>query len=163
MVRIILAFLCLAISVMGVGIGLPSIAYGGQIGDFAWYDLNRNGLQDAGEPGAPGVTVKLYSGSAGTILESIVVTNEAGYYTFIGLFPGDYYIEFIPPPGAAFTNPNVGTNDQVDSDAILHGIIGPITLDNTFSINNTIDAGIKKTVVPLTGTLLLLDELPPKN
>jgi len=29
------------------------------IGDFVWKDLNGNGVQDAGEPGLPGVTVTL--------------------------------------------------------------------------------------------------------
>ena len=30
----------------------------GAIGDFVWHDLNRNGLQDSGEPGIDGVTVR---------------------------------------------------------------------------------------------------------
>ncbi|MBK9151777.1 MAG: hypothetical protein IPM26_12630 [Saprospiraceae bacterium] len=34
------------------------------IGDFVWDDKNANGVQDAGEPGIPGLTVTL-SGTAG--------------------------------------------------------------------------------------------------
>jgi hypothetical protein len=33
------------------------------IGDLVWNDQNGNGLQDAGEPGIQGVTVKLYNGA----------------------------------------------------------------------------------------------------
>ncbi len=29
------------------------------IGDRVWFDTNRNGIQDAGETGVPGVTVTL--------------------------------------------------------------------------------------------------------
>ena len=35
----------------------------GQIGDFVWYDANRNGCQDANEPGIPNVKVELYRGT----------------------------------------------------------------------------------------------------
>src|SRR5207249_438602 len=31
----------------------------GALGDFVWYDINGNGIQDSGEPGVPGVTVQL--------------------------------------------------------------------------------------------------------
>ena len=33
-----------------------------EIGDYVWQDLNYNGLQDANEPGIPGVLVTLYDG-----------------------------------------------------------------------------------------------------
>jgi len=32
----------------------------GTIGDYVWHDLNRNGIQDSGEPGIDGVILKLY-------------------------------------------------------------------------------------------------------
>ncbi|MCB9296615.1 MAG: hypothetical protein H6559_26400 [Lewinellaceae bacterium] len=31
------------------------------IGDFVWQDTDGDGIQDAGEPGIPGVTVNLYA------------------------------------------------------------------------------------------------------
>ena len=33
------------------------------LGDFVWNDINKNGIQDAGEPGLPGVVVELYTQS----------------------------------------------------------------------------------------------------
>ncbi len=33
--------------------------YGNSIGDTVWLDVNGDGVQDAGEPGIPGVTVEL--------------------------------------------------------------------------------------------------------
>src|SRR5688572_22923782 len=38
----------------------------GAIGDFVWRDTNANGIQDAGEPGILGVTVRLVL-SGGTV------------------------------------------------------------------------------------------------
>ena len=32
----------------------------GALGDYVWHDLNANGVQDEGEPGINGVTVRLY-------------------------------------------------------------------------------------------------------
>ncbi len=48
------------------------------IGDFVWLDTNRDGIQQAGEPGVGGVTVVLndFTNTLST------VTNSSGYYLF---------------------------------------------------------------------------------
>ena len=61
------------------------------IGDFVWADTNRNGIQDAGEPGVNGVTVALWNvegdGQVGGDDDVLVGTTQtiAGRYGFSGL------------------------------------------------------------------------------
>ncbi|MBK9151774.1 MAG: carboxypeptidase regulatory-like domain-containing protein [Saprospiraceae bacterium] len=68
------------------------------IGDFVWDDKNANGVQDAGEPGIPGLTVTL-SGTAGdgTPVNLTTVTGPNGEYSFTGLKPGSYTVTFTKP------------------------------------------------------------------
>jgi hypothetical protein len=53
----------------------------GTLGDFVWHDLDRNGIQDAGEPGLSGVTVTLRQ-LADNSLIATTTTNANGYYQF---------------------------------------------------------------------------------
>lgn len=64
------------------------------LGDRVWNDVNKDGIQDAGEVGIPGVTVKLYNGQGELI--ATMLTGSNGEYSFNNLPPGDYYIEFVP-------------------------------------------------------------------
>jgi hypothetical protein len=73
---------------------------GGTIGDFVWNDTNGNGIQDTGESGLSGVTVKLYDGS-NTLLST--TTTDGGYYSFAGLSAGTYQVEFVAPSSYAFS------------------------------------------------------------
>ena len=85
------------------------------IGDFVWDDLNRDGLQDAGEPGVPGVVVRLYDGSGA--FQGSDVTDANGYYEFNGLFAQSYYLRFSNlPQYYIFTTQHVGAVDTIDSD-----------------------------------------------
>ncbi|MEN6644962.1 MAG: SdrD B-like domain-containing protein [Armatimonadia bacterium] len=59
----------------------------GKIGDTVWYDTNKNGVQNVGELGIPGVRVKLYRG---TTLIGTKTTGAAGHYLFTGLAAGNY-------------------------------------------------------------------------
>jgi len=84
------------------------------VGNRIWVDENRNGLQDTGEIGFPGVTVRLYS-ATGTLLQE-VQADDQGIYNFESLDPGDYFIEFVPPSSYVLTAQKVGSDDEVDSD-----------------------------------------------
>ncbi|RLC11727.1 MAG: hypothetical protein DRI57_18540, partial [Deltaproteobacteria bacterium] len=97
----------------------------GSIGDFVWYDENRNGIQDGSagspvsepvEPGIPGVQVTLYD-STGTRAIGTAITDGNGFYAFEGLPAGDYVAGFDPPPGYAFTLANQGDDIATDSNA----------------------------------------------
>ncbi len=56
----------------------------GKLGDFAWLDENGNGLQDAGEPGIPGLNVVLIQEGQQV---AAGVTDAYGYYLFDNVYP----------------------------------------------------------------------------
>ena len=94
---------------------LPELREVAAIGDTVWIDLDEDGIQDAGEPGFPDVTVNLYDCFDNFV--ATTTTDDNGYYLFSDLTPGDYYVEFIEPEGYDFTLQNQGADDAVDSDA----------------------------------------------
>src|SRR5262249_22728293 len=49
---------------------------GATVGDHVWMDLNGNGIQDAGEPGVPGVVVHLLDGQG--VLIAAATTDASG-------------------------------------------------------------------------------------
>ncbi len=51
-------------------------------------DVNRNGAYDLHEPGVPGFTIKL-----GGTRSRLRVTDDSGYYSFVGLPAGPYKVE----------------------------------------------------------------------
>ncbi|MGE5430073.1 MAG: SdrD B-like domain-containing protein [Syntrophomonadaceae bacterium] len=111
------------------------------LGDFVWNDTNHNGIQDAGEPGIPNVTVYLYACNTTNVLQSTTTASDGSYH-FTGLNPGSYYVQFVLPSGYTFTTPNAGA-DNVDSDAdpAAAGKTGCYTLV-AGETNNTVDAGM---------------------
>ena len=85
------------------------------LGDKVWEDTNANGIQDNGEAGVSGVTVKLFDCTGNLI--SIKTTDTNGNYLFGNLVPADYYVEFTLPAGYTFTTKDSGSDDAKDSDA----------------------------------------------
>ena len=94
------------------------------VGDYVWHDLDGDGLQGAGEPGVPGVTVYLLDDVGnrvddGTGADVSAVTDADGLYLFEDLPPGAYAVEFdlaTLPVGTVVTFQDVG-DDALDSDA----------------------------------------------
>jgi hypothetical protein len=88
------------------------------LGDYVWHDLDKDGIQDGGEPGVQNVTVELFDCSDDLVDSE--KTNSEGVYTFADLEPGCYYLHFVPPPGGySFTLQDQDTDDTLDSDADL--------------------------------------------
>jgi hypothetical protein len=92
----------------------------GRIGDYVWWDIDMDGIQDAGENGLEGVIVRLLDKDGdqlydpyGNKLETF--TDADGYYLFTGLPPADYIVEFVAPSGAGFSPQDAG-GESVDSD-----------------------------------------------
>ncbi|WP_241521923.1 SdrD B-like domain-containing protein [Staphylococcus delphini] len=84
-----------------------------QLGDKVWEDTNKNGIQDAGELGIPGVKVTLKD-SDGKVIEH-TETNANGKYVFDNLKNGIYTVDFETPEGYTASPQNQG-NDALDSD-----------------------------------------------
>ena len=78
------------------------------LGDYVWVDINKNGIQDPGEIGVPGVKVYLYKlSSCGAELTTplrTTTTDSNGKYDFSSLEPGIYKVRFELPYGYDFTN-----------------------------------------------------------
>jgi protocatechuate 3,4-dioxygenase beta subunit len=121
----------------------------GCIGDKVWFDANGNGIQDATETaGLTGITVQLKN-SAGAVIAT-TSTNASGNYQFCGLVAGTYRVVFPQSiSGAVVTGQNVGTDDNIDSDASqANGETGDIVLSAGGNITN-VDAGYCPTTLVL--------------
>ena len=120
---------------------------GASIGNFVWLDLDRDGMQDAGEPGLAGVTVLLLSPN-GTVLQS-TTTDANGQYLFSGLPAGSYQLVFVPPAGSTYTPSPAGqgADPTRDSDISIAGTTGLITVSAGES-RTDIDAGFSPGVLP---------------
>ncbi len=79
-----------------------------------WFDANTNGIQNAGETGVSNVAVRLYDGASNLV--ATTTNNAAGYYSFSGLQPGNYFLEFVSPSNYVFTLQDQGASDTNDSD-----------------------------------------------
>ncbi len=112
------------------------------IGNFVWLDANIDGIQ-AGETGVDGATVKLYKAGTTTPL-STTTTSGGGFYSFIDLLPGDYFVEVTPPTGYNITpaQDSSSTTDALDSD--ISPTTGRTTTVNLESgeTDNTWDGGL---------------------
>ncbi|MCP9764315.1 SdrD B-like domain-containing protein, partial [Lacihabitans soyangensis] len=121
-----------------------------KLGDYVWEDVNKNGIQEFGEKGIQGVTVKL-TGTTGTgALVSLTATTDVnGFYQFTNLTPGTYSVEFVTPGAAGdYTNSpkDRGSNDGIDSDADqITGKTGSIIIQSGDD-NQTVDAGFYKCI-----------------
>ena len=70
----------------------------GRIGDTVYCDSNGNGVQDAGEPGIPGVKVTLVCrNAAGAIVATaMAVTDANGHYLFVDVPAGSCTVTVDP-------------------------------------------------------------------
>lgn len=66
----------------------------GQLGDFAWLDLDGDGMQDMDEPGVPGIVIRLYQHGQ---LAAETETDPYGRYLFATLYPGTYTLQAVMP------------------------------------------------------------------
>jgi uncharacterized repeat protein (TIGR01451 family) len=86
----------------------------GSIGDRVWRDDDGDGVQDAGEPGIPGVTVTLTGADAfGNPVSTTTTTGANGAYLFDNLLAGTYVVTVTPPAGMTNTfDGNTGQNND---------------------------------------------------
>jgi hypothetical protein len=112
------------------------------IGDKVWVDTNGNGIQDGGESGLSGVTVNLYKTSDPSTPVATTTTDANGIYKFENQPAGSYFVEFVPPTGYSFTQPDQGGNDALDSDANVATGRTPSATVAAGATNNDFDAGL---------------------
>lgn len=102
-----------------------------------WDDHDGNGIQDAGEPGIAGVTLRAVDTVSGDPIAGVpeVTTDAGGYAVFDDSIPTDTSLSLRvvggAPAGYLLTRQDVNDNqftpfDQRDSDAFLRGGSGPV-------------------------------------
>jgi hypothetical protein len=125
----------------------------GKISGFVWNDINRNGVQDAGEPGIAGAVVSL--GGVST------ATDATGFYSFdlsvLG-FIAVCEVAVQVPPGGTPSPSNVPGNETLDSDGIPDGTgvnsVARVTIAPDGSVDSDLDFGFFRAALlqPGTGT-----------
>ncbi len=101
-----------------VGITIPDEGLN-NYGNLVWLDVDRDGIQDAGEPGINGVKVELYNDSntlIDTTYTSTDINGNLGKYNFGNLEDGKYYAKFYPPSDYTVTSKDSGGDDTLDND-----------------------------------------------
>ncbi|MBC7384227.1 MAG: T9SS type A sorting domain-containing protein [Bacteroidia bacterium] len=137
----------------------------GSIGNYAWVDVNKNGIQDeASSFGLNGLKVFLYNAGADHVIgggddnitDSSVTANDffgsPGYYKFIEVPSGTYYVKFETNYNkyllTPVSNQTVKLDGNSDADS-LSGLSGLIIIIASGSgqdkDNTTIDAGFYPT------------------
>ena len=124
------------------------------VGDYVWFDTNRNGLQDSGEPAIPGVTLTLTGPGGGAVTDlagnpvAPTTTDSSGKYLFsnLAVLPaGQHYtVKVTPPAGYVATTPNAGSDRAVDSST---GSAVSTDLVNDGAKDLTLDFGFVKGAV----------------
>ena len=126
------------------------------IGNIVWFDENKNGIQDQGEPGINGVTVNLYRDinrdslpeqEAYRTTTTRTWSGRRGLYFFQRLNPGYYFVEFIPDEDQDFTLFHAGSDDNMDSDVDPATGMSPLIVVGAGEVNIAVDAGLTSLVV----------------
>lgn len=137
-----------------------------KIGDHVFYDTNKNDVFDPNENGTNGIKVNLWRLHFGNWLvwdyqytkDTPGSPSDEGYYEFC-VPPGQYYIEVIMPAiGVVRARPNVGNNEEVDSD--LTNQNGFLTSDQftVVSGQSKLDLGAGFYPEAIAGNLVWVDE-----
>lgn len=132
------------------------------LGNRVWEDLDGDGLQDAGEPGVPGVTVTIWQGATEL---ATTVTDENGYYFFPNLSAGSYQVGFTNTPATfEFTTKDNTTGPDGDGgntwtgggDSDVNPTGGNATKTDIYNlvistVNLTVDAGVRRLPIATVG------------
>ena len=123
------------------------------IGDYVWFDANKDGIQDASEYGVPGVKVSIVDAAGNPVIDANgktvepVFTDANGKYKFENLLPNPdnivasggnaaYKVTFTVPEGYSITKTNatIGGEDS-------NGLESTVKLDEGKE-NLTVDLGL---------------------
>ena len=127
-------------SITSLDIGIYQL---GSIGDYVWFDSNKDGIQDIGEsPFANNIEVEI----SGEGITRTTETDDEGKYLFEDLVPGEYVIRFYKPGSYRFSADVTGDDNELDSNPNSGGIVEGIILASGEKITS-IDAGLYKSAV----------------
>ncbi len=108
-----------------------------KIGDYVWYDINKNGIQDDGAVGIGNVKVKLF-GYDDNYRYKIdeTLTSTDGFYQFEVYYLNERYeLEFSEwPVGYVPTLSNQGSDDVRDSDGAMQSFLLNDAIDLTHDL-----------------------------
>ena len=124
------------------------------VGNFVWFDANKNGIQDPDEVGVAGVTVTLTDGAGNPVIDldgnpvKPVTTDANGKYEFTNLMPNvdrivanageeNYKIVFTVPAGYSATKSYAAVDGEKDS----NGAESDVTLTEGQN-DETVDFGL---------------------
>ena len=124
------------------------------VGNFVWFDANKDGIQDADEVGVAGVTVTLTDGAGNPVIDldgnpvKPVTTDANGKYEFTNLMPNverivanageeNYKVTFTPPAGYSATKSYAAADGEKDS----NGTESNVTLTEGQN-DETVDFGL---------------------
>lgn len=134
------------------------------VGDLVWWDQDRDGLQDAGEPGIDGVTVSL-TGPGGAVVTDVfgnpvdpTTTAADGAYNFANLPPlpaGQHYSVTVTDP-AGWQPTAAGGTAGVGDDSST-GSAESVDLTTDGAADTTLDFGFIRPEV-LVGDEVWLDQ-----
>ena len=91
------------------------------VGDYVWWDLDRDGIQDKGETPIAGVTLSITKADGSPVTDvngkavTTTTTDANGKYSFDNLPPGQYKVTVVPPAGATATKATAGKDVAKDS------------------------------------------------
>jgi hypothetical protein len=120
------------------------------VGNYVWFDINNNGIQEATETPVAGIVVTLLNagpdliaGTGDDFTMGTTLTDGNGYFQFIITPTGNnYYIRFGNLPlSSSFTSQNMGSGSNDSRPNPATGLTGTFNLPYGASIQN-MDAGI---------------------
>jgi hypothetical protein len=91
------------------------------VGDYVWWDLDRDGIQDSSEKGISNVTLSIRKVDGSPVVDvdgkavTTTKTDRNGKYSFDNLPPGQYKVSVVSPRGFSPTLARVGTDVTIDS------------------------------------------------
>jgi protocatechuate 3,4-dioxygenase beta subunit len=110
------------------------------LGNKVFDDLNGNAIQDAGEPGIPGVTVTLINTGSGEEVAT-QVTAADGSYLFTGLPPGDYAVQFEIPDTYVFTPPSNLNMDILNGPIVMPDYASDLNTETGITPSHSLESG----------------------